>query len=127
MTYTHKDIFAQAIRRRQPSGVDSHLRSNSRVRVLPQAWQRTMASHGASEVRGFQWRLRQHVTRLAVYFEKGTTKKYPKTSDAIGSLRSALEAEMRQRRKGVEVTPTVDSQPPDKKRKVPVGTSRKHY
>jgi len=83
-----------------------------------------MASHGASEVRGFQWKLRQQVTRLAVYFEKGTTKKYPKTSDALDTLRSVVDAEMRQRRKGVKVDPTTD-QPPAKKAKG-VGTSRKH-
>ena len=83
-----------------------------------------MASHGASEDRGFQWKLRQQVTRLAAYFEQGTTKKYPKTSDAIGSLRAAVDAEMRQRRQGV--TPT-DSQPPSKKRKESGTPSRKHY
>ena len=63
-----------------------------------------MASHGASEAKGFQWKLRRHVTRLADYVEESTTKKYPKTSDAIGTLRAALEAEMRHRRQGVEVT-----------------------
>ena len=75
-----------------------------------------MASHGASEDSGFQWKLRRQVARLADYFEKGTTKKYPKTSDALDTLRSAVDAEMRQRRKGVKVDPTTD-QPPAKQTK----------
>ena len=86
-----------------------------------------MASHGASEAKGFQWKLRRQVARLAGYFDKGTTRKYPRTSDAIGNLRSAVDAEMRQRRIVVRKQPrATDDQPPAKKRKVTGATSRKH-
>jgi len=83
-----------------------------------------MASHGAPEARGFQWQLRRRVVRVADFFDAGTTRKYPKTSRAFDMLRAAVEAEMRQRRKGVRVAPTTD-QPPAKKPKFE-NTSRKH-
>ena len=59
-----------------------------------------MSSRSGSgvEVKGFQWKLRRQVGRLAAYFEQGTTRKYPKTSDAILQLRETVDAEMRTRR-----------------------------
>ena len=65
-----------------------------------------MANHPGStvkkppgvEVKGFPWKLRRQVDRLAAYFEAGTTIQYPKTSDAILRLRETVDAEMRTRR-----------------------------
>ena len=46
------------------------------------------------EDKGLRWKMRRHVERVALYFEGGTTKPYPKTSAALGVLRQALDDEM---------------------------------
>jgi hypothetical protein len=78
------------------------------------------------ELKGFRRTLGRQVTRLAAYFDEGTTKKYPKTSDAIGRLREAVAAEINQRNRA---SPTHPEKPtrPNKKRKQAPGPSRKHY
>ena len=55
-----------------------------------------MATH--REVKGFNWKMRRQVERVALYFEGGTAKPYPKTSATLGVLRQALDDEMRTRR-----------------------------
>ena len=84
-----------------------------------------MANHPFSEVKGFHWKMRRMMDRLAAYFEEGTRKQYPKTSDAISRLCGAVEAEMKTRRN--RVSPTCPN--PNKKRKLETatGTSRKYY
>ena len=80
-----------------------------------------MANHPFSEVKGFHWKLRRMVDRLAAYFEEGTTKQYPKTSDAISRLCGAVEAEMKTRRN--RVSPTC----PNPNKKTQAGNCNGHF
>ena len=71
-----------------------------------------MANDPSSDAKGFQWKLRRMLDRLADYFEEGKRKEYPKTSDAISRLCGAVAAEMKTRRN--RVNPAYPN--PDKQR-----------
>ena len=49
------------------------------------------------EVKGFKWKVRRQVERLAAYFAGGTNNTYPRTAGAIARLRETASAELRTR------------------------------
>jgi hypothetical protein len=75
------------------------------------------------EAKGFTWKLRRQVNRLADFFNGGATGKYPKISDAMRRLQQAVDAEAVTRRRAEPETPATSNT----KRKHAGSASRKHY
>ena len=80
-----------------------------------------------AEVKGFQWKLRRMVDRLAAFFESGTTLPYTGTSDAIAQLRETVDAELKTRRNRCKPAEVASENVRGKKRNLASGPSRKHY
>ena len=85
-----------------------------------------MASRPQSDTKGFQWKLRRMVDNVIDFFDHGTTKPYPKTTEALQSLREAVIEEMPLQRNRQNSTLAT------RKRKSPEmptasAPSRKHY
>ena len=85
-----------------------------------------MASRPQVEARGFQWKLRRMVDNVIDFADHGTTKPYPKTTEASQSLRAAVIEEMPLQRNRQNSTLAT------RKRKSPEmptasAPSRKHY
>ena len=51
------------------------------------------------DVQGFPWKVRRMVDNLSSFVERGTTASYPKTTDALDSLRRAVAEELPTQRK----------------------------
>ena len=92
-----------------------------------------MSSRPQSEWKGFQWKLRRIFDNLADFFDRGTTKPYPETADALRRLRQAMEAELTTvRNRRTPTYPHSKQLVPKQGRKrtlptLPSGPSRKHY
>ena len=80
-----------------------------------------------AEVKGFQWKLRRMVDRLAAFFESGTTLPYTGTSDAIAQLRETVDAELKTRRNRCKPAEVASENVRGQKRNLAAGPSRKHY
>ena len=58
----------------------------------------TMSSLPQAEVRGFEWKMRRLFENIQELFDRGTTKSYPQTADALGRLRQAIDSELKTKR-----------------------------
>ena len=55
-----------------------------------------------AEFRGFEWKMRRLFENIQELFDRGTTKSYPHTADALGRLRQAIDSELKTKKKRLQ-------------------------